>query len=230
MYDIEFNGRLASEYGIFPVDKYINIPSAERDISTIEVKGRDGELHIDNKRWKPIQFPINFNYKFRNTHPNKVQREVKKWLKGSGILRIGYDDDYFYKVYEASISNIDIKSGKVDFVTNFKCEPFAYSQEGTYELFNPKELYNSGYSSNPVYRIVGEGMCELAVNDNSITINVGQEAIIDIDKLLCYREGVNLNTTVNGDISKLVLQEGMNTISITDSFELYIKPGWRDLI
>ena len=73
-------------------------------------------------------------------------------------------------------------------------------------------------------------MCELAVNDNSITINVGQEAIIDIDKLLCYREGVNLNTTVNGDISKLVLQEGMNTISITDSFELYIKPGWRDLI
>ena len=66
-------------------------------------------------------------------------------------------------------------------------------------------------------------------NDNSITINVGQEAIIDIDKLLCYREGVNLNTTVNGDISKLVLQEGINAISITDGFELYIKPGWREL-
>lgn len=229
MYDIEFNGRLASEYGIFPVDKYINIPSAERDISTIEVKGRDGELHIDNKRWKPIQFSINFNYKFRNTHPNKVQREVKKWLKGSGILRIGYDEDCYYKVYEVSISNIDVKNGKVDFAANFKCEPFAYSQEGTYELYNPEELYNSGYSSNPIYRIVGEGMCELAVNDISITINVGQEVIIDTDKILCYREGENLNTTVKGDISKLILQEGMNTISITDGFELYIKPGWREL-
>ena len=90
--------------------------------------------------------------------------------------------------------------------------------------FNPYEI------SHPIYKIYGEGQCELNVNGNVISANVGQNLIIDTERKLAYREdGTLRNTNVTGNYEELFLQERENKIMITDGFELKIVPNWRCL-
>ena len=97
MTELIFNDVSNIDIGILLKNEKIDIPAPERDISEITIPGRDGILHKDNKRYKPISFDAGFNFKdLENTE--EVFRKVKKWLRGSGELSLSYDIDYFYKV------------------------------------------------------------------------------------------------------------------------------------
>lgn len=229
MYAIIYKGISSSELGIFPVDRRIQIQAPERDVTVTEVPGRDGVLHIDNQRYKAISIPVNFNYKAHEDNVIYVFRNVKKWLRGPGKLKITYDSEYFYKCGNVVISNFKASGRKGEFTATFDCEPYTYSEEGQYEIKNPTEIYNDGYISKPSYRIVGEGMCTLNVNGNTLTVNVGQEVIINTSLMTAHRNGINANTTVTGNIEEMVLNEGYNSISITPGFTLYLTPEWRYL-
>lgn len=229
MYAIVYKGVSSLEMGIFPKDRRIQIPPAERDVTVIEVPGRDGALHIDNQRYKTISIPVNFNYKTNEDDVMFVFRKVKKWLSGSGKFKITYDSEYFYKCSNVIINNFKISGRICEFTAIFDCEPFAYSEAGQYEITNPVYIYNDGYIAKPTYRIVGEGMCTLGVNGNAITVNVGQEVIINTSLMIAHRNGINVNTTVTGNIEDMILKEGDNHINITQGFTLYTTPEWRYL-
>ena len=84
--------------------------------------------------------------------------------------------------------------------------------------------------SYPIYKIYGEGFCELVVNGKCMTSNVGQNLIIDTERKIAYREdGVLINTMVKGNYDELLLVEGENKISITAGFDFRIIPNWRCL-
>lgn len=229
MYAIVYKGISSTELGIFPVDRRIQIPPPEKDITVIEIPGRDGALHIDNERYKAISIPVNFNYKAHEDDVMYVFRKAKKWLRGSGKFKITYDNEYFYKCSNVIISNFKVSGRKGEFTATFDCEPYAYSETGQYETENPTFIYNDGCISKPTYRIVGEGMCTLDVNGNMLTINVGQEVLINTSLMIAYRNGINVNTTVTGNIEEMVLNEGNNNISLTPGFTLYLTPEWRYL-
>ena len=83
MTELIFNDVSNIDIGILLKNEKIDIPAPERDISEITIPGRDGVLHKDNKRYKPISFDVGFNFKdLENTE--EVFRKVKKWLRGSG--------------------------------------------------------------------------------------------------------------------------------------------------
>ena len=85
-WELIFNDESSNEYNVYPVDEKVSVPAPEKDISVIEVPGRDGALHVDNKRYKPIDIPIKLNF---INYSNKIDenfRIIKKWLRGSGIL------------------------------------------------------------------------------------------------------------------------------------------------
>ena len=59
--------------------------------------------------------------------------------------------------------------------------PYEYLFSGKKEI-EGTSITNLYDKSLPVYKIVGEGMCDFTVNGNMISVNVGQELIIDTDK------------------------------------------------
>ena len=63
-----------------------------------------------------------------------------------------------------------------------------------------------------------------------MTVNVGQNLVIDTDRQLAYRQdGTLRNTDVSGDYEKMHLIAGTNDIEITKGFDLKIIPNWRCL-
>lgn len=229
-WELIFNDESSNEYNVYPVDEKVSVPAPEKDISVIEVPGRDGALHVDNKRYKPIDIPIKLNF---INYSNKIDenfRIIKKWLRGSGILSFSYDENYFYKVYDVKINNWSNTFRKGDFTAVFTCDPFTYSKLGTYAIKNPSKLYNDGYPAKPVYKITGEGYCLLNVNNSIVKVNIGQNCIIDTGLQIAYRDdGQIVNTSVTGDMSELCLNEGNNDISVSEGFDLYVIPNWRYL-
>ena len=137
MTELIFNDVSNIDIGILLKNEKIDIPAPERDISEITIPGRDGILHKDNKRYKPISFDAGFNFKdLENTE--EVFRKVKRWLRGSGELSLSYDIDYFYKV-----TNIELNSYKhthtrvAEFSATFTADPFQYLKVGKAPILNP---------------------------------------------------------------------------------------------
>jgi len=229
-WELIFNDESSKDFNVYPVEKKISVPPPERDISTIEVPGRDGTLHVDNNRYKPIEITVNLNFIRYSNKIDEVYRKVKKWLRGTGNLSFSYDENVFYKVYDVILNNWKNTYRKGDITAVFSCDPFSYTKLGIYEVKNPHELYNDGYIAKPIYRITGEGYCTLQVNDTIVNINVGQNVILNTELQIAYRADRELvNTTVTGDISELYLKEENNKISITEGFDLYVTPNWRYL-
>ena len=161
-WELIFKGESSNDYGIFPINERVNVPSAQRDVTEVEVPGRDGALYIDNGRFKPIVIPVKLNFKSLETDYRK--RKIERWLSGSGNLKFTYDNDIFYKCKKVELSDWEsaARTGKI--TANFYCDPFAYSDFGQIEIKNPTELHNDGYIAKPCYRIIGEGLCNLSVN------------------------------------------------------------------
>lgn len=95
---------------------------------------------------------------------------------------------------------------KADFLT---LDGLRYLKEGQNEhtaedvVFNPYEI------SHPIYKITGEGKCTLIVNGKPMIANVGQNLVIDTDRMIAFRkDGTLNNTAVSGEYENLYLMEG----------------------
>ena len=68
------------------------------------------------------------------------------------------------------------------------------------------------------------------MNGKHISVNVGQNLIIDTDRKISYREnGILNNVALSGDYEDLYFVEGNNTVEIVNgnNFEITIQPNWR---
>lgn len=223
------DGESTADLGIKVAHK-INIPHPERRREAVEVKGRDGELHIDYGTYKPIKITIEFNYKSNKGEDwYLVFRKATQKFENCKTLKLPDDIECFYKCYYVTTSENTRGSKRIgSFTAEFVLDPFAYTELGQQSVTNPTALENMGYKAKPIYKLYGEGMCELNVNGKIVKINVGQNATLDVEKEIATKDdGTNINTTVSGDYENLVLEEGHNTISVTDGFILYLTPRWR---
>lgn len=229
-YSIVFNGGRCEDYGIHPVTRP-DIPVTQRDIELLTIPGKSGILTKDNKRYGPIEIPVEFNFSTGQEEWNLAFRNAKRWLSGSGKLEFSDDPDYFYKVFHTGISDSEREMRRIGrFKANFTCDPFSYLKDGRREYDISEVLHNPYSIAHPVYRITGEGVCYLTVNNKSMRANVGQNLTIDTDRMIAFREdGTISNTAVSGDYEDLYLQEGDNQISITSGFDLKVIPNWRSI-
>ncbi len=226
MIKLYYNNESTDDYKI-KVKSRPKIPTSVHRYTEVTIPGRDGVLHKDEKSNEDIPIDVEFNFISENYM--HILRRVKSWLIGTGKLSFSYDRDFFYKVKKITFDTAEVKSKKlVNFTAHFTCEPYMYSDDGQYEVTNPTSLYNEGYEACPVYKIYGEGLCELTINDKKMKANVGQNLIIDVERELAYREDGNvMNTSVSGYFSYLKLKNGNNSISITKGFTLKVIPNWR---
>lgn len=188
-------------------------------------------LYIE-KGYGDIEIPIAFNFSSKPNEWDKDFRKIKKWLLSKIDDKLIFSDDleYFYKVKKVIIETPERILKKIGrFTVVFTCEAYSYEIEGSKEVQISSSIYNDGILAKPIYRIVGEGLLTLTINNKVIKVNVGQELIIDTNLGLCYRDGIINNVALKGNYEDMYLLEGENTFNFSNDFKVYITPNWRCL-
>ncbi|WP_338631356.1 distal tail protein Dit [Clostridium baratii] len=226
-----FNNSTDKEKGIVTT-KRPNIPSTIPRYEEQEVSGGEGNLNTFIG-FEDLKLPVEFNF-YSTGNLNLIWRKVKAWLLNIDDNKLTFSDDreVYYKVKKVIIPEDIERTKKIGrFQVTFICYPFTYSYDGLEEIELHEGLniiYNEGsYKSNPIFKIYAEGIISLSVNNKSVSINIGQKIIVDVERELSYRskeEFLNrqfLNKDIRGDYKNLKLIPGENTINIS------VKPGGR---
>lgn len=229
VYQIEYNGLTPENFGAF-LPEYPLISSAMRKYTTIDVPGMDGELISGEDCYGNITVTCTIAV----IHKKLLHRldELKRWLRGTGRLRLSDVQDRYYEVLAVNTEGMDRQLRQYgSFNVEFICYPYQFMNTGDIEIDYSELRFNPFDRCKPVYRIIGSGTCTLAVNGKKLTATVGQELTIDSRRMIAYkvRDTEWLNTLVTGDYEDLWLKGGKQELSVTSGFELKIKPywGWR---
>lgn len=230
--DIEYNGILGSSLEVFMRERPA-IPAAIENIELVSIPGRDGNLQIRKKTFAQTVIPVSFNYIGHETQWGKRWREAKKWLsQAGGRLKFSDDAAVFYNITHVEISENQKRGNRIgEFTATFYTrDGLSYLVEGENEYSSKEILLNPGIFSKPIYKIFGNGMCTLSVNENFIKANVSGDITIDTERMIAYRnDGKSQNTALLGNYEDIYLQEGENKVTVTDGFECTVIPRWRCL-
>ena len=190
---------------------------------------------IDKGTYKDIEVDIKFNFVNEDEAAiSRVFRYAKAWLLsgGSGSLTVSDDTDVYYKVKNVSIGDSD-RTARIgqSFTATFRLDPYTYYKSGETPISLPAMLYNAHETAEPVYSIVGEGVCTITTTSGMVTAQVGQNLTIDTANMISYRtdSGVRNNIAITGDLEDLKIPAGMFSISLSSGFTGSIVPGWRAL-
>ena len=231
-YYFRYNGTSSTELGIHIVRRP-DMPVPRPKMQEIQVEGRDGKLYRDKGTFDDIVFSMDCNFIVVPEFFAQKLRDIKRWIygPGSGELQLHDDFEYFYAVKKAEIGSAErVLKTLGRFTLRFTCDPYSYLVEGTKERTLPTTLYNAYELSKPIFKLAGDGIAELSVNGNSITVEVQDEITVDTQRQLCYSEKQEIrNRYMAGDYAHLFLQPGDNIFSISPGFSASIIPNWRTL-
>lgn len=220
---IEYNGSTCEDHWCF-LNDYPEFSGGSKQYNTYAVPGMDGELVETNDYLSNLQINCTFSI-ISKTFMDNV-RNIRSWLSGTGELVISDSPDVFYKVWKIEHGDISREIRKFGtFSVSFICTPFEFLKDGQIPVSSVS--FNPGDKAKPIYTITGDGLCTLTVNGYEFTANVGQNAVINSESQLSYKnDGQSINTDVTGDYAKLWLPCGENTVSVSPGFTLSIIPQW----
>lgn len=225
-----FNGYNSKDYGVY-ISGLNTFVGAERDTEVISIPGRNGDLTIDNGRYKNIEI----------TYPafiyDKFDMNVSAFrgilLSSRGYKRL--EDSYHPQEYRKARYTGSFTPDVVDWLSagefdlTFDCDPRRFLKEGE----NPITI-NSGdrlknhtmFDAKPIIRAYGTGT--LHINDISLRVNTA-DGYTDIDCEL--QEAYKGTTNCNGNIILTdgifpILAGGDNLIRYSGFTQIDITPNW----
>ncbi|WP_085829074.1 distal tail protein Dit [Clostridium massiliodielmoense] len=228
MYGFEFNNKYSKDLGIY-IGKRPPILKAEKVIKHIEVPGRSGTLTEDTGAYKNIE--LTFECTIKDTDVEEKTILLNNWLDGSGILKLDYLANFFFKVKEVKFEGTDVDYITGDFTVTFVCDPFKYYiDNSTIEIKKPTIIYSPEFTveSEPKVTIFGQGDITLNINNNSIKLKDVQDHItLDSTIQECYKDTQNCNNKMCGEFPLLVEENKINWNGNVSKVEII--PNWRCL-
>lgn len=223
-----FNGKSSRDFEVW-ISGSGTFNAPRRDVESIAVPGRNGNLHIDNGRFDNIEitYPAFIVKAFRqNFDAFKAYMNAQSGYK---VLRDSYHPEYYRKARFAGELQPEMttlnREGTFDIV--FDCDPrrFMISGEKLRQFTGETIMNPTLFSSKPLIRVYGTGT--LRVNDISVVISTADE-YTDINSEIeeAYKGSVNCNgniTLTDGEFP--VLKSGSNSISYTGN-RIDIAPNW----
>lgn len=229
-----YDGKNSQDLGLLiSGEKTYNSPS--RDVTTVSIPGRSGDLIIDNGRYNNIE--ISYTVSFRKDVPEKT-RALKAWLlSNAGYRRLEdtYQPEYFRLAAISNSTEFEIsinRYGMAELI--FNCNPFLFSKGGEQTVTIPVSggrIYNPEYfESQPTITVYGNGDGVLSVNNVNYNLSsIDGYVTINSDVGLVYKGTENKNSTVNF-IEFPTLQVGENIIDWTGGItKVEIVPRWCTL-
>lgn len=221
----KINDKLSTDFSVF-VAKSNLLDSASEDVSTVEVSGRNGALHISNNRFKSFTAELECYI-----------TDLTKWEDFKSYLlslqnTFKLSESYFSNVYriarlQTALSLGTFNKKKGTFTLSFNCRPEIYLTSGDTEqtLSSSTTITNPTlFESKPIFIVVGNGT--LTVNGNAIVVSSSESSVtIDCDRMDCYNGDVNCNNDVT--LTEFpTLKSGSNTISYTGFTSVKLKGKW----
>ena len=210
--------------------------STERDIDTVSVAGRNGDLHFDNGRY--LNVTRKYQCYARGNAGVKVPAYIAALMSVFGYQRIedSLHPDY-YKIGELSgtISpKFTVYKTGSRFDLEFDCKPQKWLKAGEQEVSTSTsvKLYNPTlFDAKPLMYITGSG--DLGINSDTITIAAHDGVmVLDFELGDAYSQSSHANynqyiTLTGNDFP--VLTSGENNIVAGGSLSLTIIPRWWTL-
>ncbi|MCW6681616.1 phage tail protein [Aerococcaceae bacterium NML160702] len=233
MSEITFNGRKSTEFGLRLLSGFDYV-SAQDDIDTIEVIGRDGVLLKDNKRLRPVNVSYSFTVTDTQGLTHKLE-DISRWLhtKGWHDLVLDWDRDYIYRAsYNSRLNISEVFHNFGMLKLDFLLHPIKYLKTGR-EVINVEDgirLINAGtLPSKPIITITGNGNMTLSINRKRLVLeNVQNSITIDSERRLIYNDsGAQWDKVVRlSEDDFPVIGIGDNDIEITGATNMKIIPNW----
>lgn len=230
-----YNGRSTKDFHV-RVERYPKLGSPARKLETVQVPGRNGDLHMEQDAFHNYTQPYEIYFHGPAASPEQAHA-IKAWLMGSkGYRRLEdvYDPAHFRLAAFSGpmdISNWLNKYGRC--TVQFDCKPQAFlkSGEAAVSLNGPASLHNPcAFASKPLIRVFGSGSGVLAVNETEVTIHaIDQYVDLDCDLQNAFRDLENKNSEIYApEFPQLV--PGENTVSWTGGISrVEIIPRWWEL-
>lgn len=208
------------------------IPTPERQVEHIEIKGRNGSL-TKKYGFRDIQYPLQFEFLEDDTSFKQAFRLAKIPILQAKKLCFLDDPTVYYKVKSVQIDeavNDIFEYGQ--FTANFTLDPFAYENDTTTKTLTSQQIIiNPGYESEPYIKATVSGTGRIYVNNQVVTIK-DINGIIEMDSAMmnAYRKEngyiTNLNNHMTGDF--LLFEHGNNLVKFDGGIsKLEIEPRWR---
>ena len=227
---LTFDGKSSRDFEVW-ISGGGTFDAPERDVESIEIPGRNGDLHIDNGRYKnlPIRYPAFITKDFSQNFD--AFKDYMLSQRGYKRLEDSYNPDYYRLAeYKASISpEMGPLNRQGSFEIVFDCDPRRFLKSGEKVLTSTTSsrittLKNpSLHEAKPLLLINGFG--SVTINGIRITVNASPVYIdCDIEEAYYGSQSRNEFITLN-DKKFPTLQPGINTIAQTVS-NLKITPRW----
>lgn len=167
------------------------IGAAQRNIESIAVDGRNGNLHIDNGNYLSKSYTITCIAKSKN----KIDDIVKTFVGKSKLTLSKYTDRFFYATVKNQIPFSKYLNYLQEFPIQFEVDPIAYSNEETTETLSASGTINVGGNADVSPILVVSGAGQLTVN--GYPLNVTETGVtIDCELMNCIKNNLSANDKV----------------------------------
>ena len=232
-----FKEHSSLDFGLYVKEKNV-YKGAQRDVTYTPVAGRDGDLVIDNGRYKNVK--IKYKLELLNSSPRsfaELARLIRNWLLvDTGYFKLWdtYDREYFRLA--SFSSEVDIEQELRDYGTldiTLNCKPYRYALDGEkpITISDVARIYNAeAYASKPYIKIYGSGTVAVFIGEKYYQVaTVDGYVEIDSETMNCYKGSTSMNNKMISDDFPVfppgftMISLGLNTTSVE------IIPRWRTL-
>ena len=206
----------------------------ERDVTVIEIPGRNGPLIIDNKRYKNI--PGTFQCHVRKNFAGNAP-QIRAWLRSAvGYCRLEDDahpgefrmarpvgEVNFEPMYTDREADVDI---------NFDCLPQRFLKSGeSVATFTASGFFLTNPTQNealPLIVVYGSGSGTITIGDTTVEISeIGTSVTLDCEIKRAYNGNTARDNTISGQFENLVLAPGDTYICFSGGVtRVEITPRW----
>lgn len=230
---LTFNGKssLDFEMEITGTETY-NAPS--RDVEFVQIKGRNGDLIIDNGRYNNIE--VTYPCFIVNNFKKNMEAMRNFFLQNPNYfeLRNTYNPNEFRLASysnEIVTSSWQNRAGSFDLI--FNCKPQRFLDSGMQKVnltTNTLVLLNPTVHTALPLIYVESGTGTININDVEIKVLQNQNGIVVNSEIQdCYSMNGNLNVNSNVEFNTTyypVLLSGKNEVSCSNEIKAYLIPRW----
>lgn len=234
-YEIWLDGVSNKDVGVV-LQGAVEISSAVPRIETVEVPGRNGDLHIWDGSYENRTATVGA-YVYRKDDVKDAFGDVNQWLLGKiGYRRIETDDDIYHYMLGIVQNGAEISARLrklAPFEIEFDCKPqrFLTSGENCVIIESNTTLENPTiYTAKPLYLIRGNGDGILNIGSYTAEFKGIEEYIYyDEEMQTAYKESLNKNSSVNAP-KGLPFEGGEQIINFSGGItSIEIIPRWWEL-
>lgn len=226
---LTFNGKSSKDFGVY-ISGLNTYNAPERDVEVLSIPGKNGDLTIDNGRYKNIT--VSYPAFIYDQFDQNIEGLRNYLLSQSGYKRL--EDTYHPEEFrlgrfrgEFSAKVVDwLEAGEFDL--EFDCYPQRFLKSGEQPLtFTAAgSIHNEYMPSKPLIRAYGTG--SFTISGVSVQITTANEYTdIDCELMEAYKGSTNCNGNIvltNGTFP--VLNQGDNSVGISGLTRIEITPRW----